>query len=263
MNNFGKQYIGLVPAAGYATRLKYRSGSKEIYPLTIETGKGRKIYPVCKCLLDTFSEAGINQVCLITRKEKKDIQKKLSNGEDYGVNIKYVYCDETFGPPYTLDYAYKHIKNKYNVALGFPDILIKPKSSLTAIMQKQKKTNADVVLALIKTDTPQKMDMVVFSDDGVIQDLDIKPRNTRLQWTWVFAVWNPKFSSYMHDCLEKLSFEYENNLRSECHVGTVFQFALKENIKFEHVFIHDGELIDMGTPEDLEKIRKNPEKWFC
>lgn len=262
MNDISTQFIGLIPAAGHATRLKYRLGSKEIYPLTVNTENGEKIFPVCKCLLDVFSEAGINQVCLITRKDKKDIEKKLSNGKDYGVNIKYIYCDDTIGPPYTLDYAYEHIKNKYNVALGFPDILIKPKSSLNAIMQKQKKTNADVVLALIKTDTPQKMDMVVFDRNGYIQDLKIKPKETSLEWTWVFAVWSPKFSTYMHKCLKKLKYEYENSLRTECHVGTIFQLALKDNFKFEHVFIHEGELIDMGTPEDLVRIQENPEKWF-
>ena len=262
MDSIDREYIGLIPAAGYATRLKYQAGSKEIYPLAVKTNAGEKVFPVCKCLLDTFSEAGINQVCLITRKEKKDIEKTLSSGKEYGVNIKYLYCDETFGPPYTLDYAYEYLENKYYVALGFPDILIKPKSSLAAIMQKQKDTSADVVLALIKTNTPQKMDMVVFNEDGSIQDLDIKPSLTKLEWTWALAVWSPNFSTYMHNCLEKLAYEYKNKLRSECHVGTVFQFALRENIKFDHVFIDNGELIDMGTPEDLAKIQENPENWF-
>jgi glucose-1-phosphate thymidylyltransferase len=263
MKNIYEKYIGLIPAAGHATRLKLNSGSKEIYPIVIESSNGKKAsYPVCKCLLDTFSGAGITNVCVITRKEKKDIEKKLSTGKEYKVSIDYIYCKETYGPPYTLDQAYQSVKDKYFVALGFPDILIKPKSALTDIIQKQEETEADIVLALFETDTPTKMDMIVFDDERRIHDLDIKPNNTTLNWTWALAVWGPKFSLYMHNCLKKLSLEYEAKKRTECHVGTVFQLALKDGIKFDHVFIHDGKMMDMGTPEDLMKIKKSPKMWF-
>jgi len=157
LKNINEKYIGLIPAAGHATRLKLNSGSKEIYPIAFEGGNGEKVtYPVCKCLLDIFSGAGVKNVCVITRKEKKDIEKILSSGKEYAVSLDYLYCKDTYGPPYTLDQAYKIVKDKYFVALGFPDILIKPKSALTAIIQKQEETEADVVLALFETDTPKK-----------------------------------------------------------------------------------------------------------
>ena len=261
--NVSKKYIGLIPAAGYATRLKLNSKSKEIYPIVFEEGNGKKFsYPVCKCLLDIFSEAGIRNICVITRKEKRDIEKVLSTGDEYNVSLSYVYCKDTYGPPYTLDQVYHSVKDRNFIALGFPDILIKPKSALTAIVQKQEEVKADVVLALFKTDTPKKMDMIVFDDEGRICDLDIKPSYTALKWTWALAVWNPKFSMYMHNCLKKLKHEYETKIRTECHVGTVFQKALKDGIKFDHVYIHDGMMMDMGTPEDLMRIKKNPEMWF-
>ena len=263
MNSIADKYIGLIPAAGYATRLNMISGSKEIFPITSEDDFGAKaIFPVCKCLLDTFAASAVNNVYIITRKEKEDIEKKLSTGEEYKISLKYLYCNDTYGPPYTLDHAYELVKDKYYIALGFPDILIKPRSSLTDIILKQEKTNADVVLALFKTVTPKKADMVEFDDNGNIQDFKIKPNKTSLKWTWTLAVWNPKFSDYMHHCLKKLSYEYKTNMRTECHVGTVFKFALKDGIKFEYVFIHNGEMLDIGTPEDLEKIQKNSKMWF-
>ncbi len=263
MKSISEKYIGLIPAAGHGSRLKIVSGSKEIYPFTFESENGKIIsHPVCKCLLDTFSQSGISNVCVITKKNKNDIEKKLSTGKEYGVNLDYIYCEDTFGPPYTLDKAYSLVKDKYHVALGFPDILIKPKSALKAIMQKQQETEAEVVLALIKTGTPKKMDMVVFDVDEKIRDLDIKPNSTTLKWTWALAVWTPSFSDYMHHCLKDLLVEYETNKRTECHVGTVFQLAFKDGIKFDHVFIHDAEIIDMGTPEDLKKIKANPRMWF-
>lgn len=263
MNSIADKYIGLIPAAGYATRLNLNSGSKEIYPITSASNNGEKsTFPVCKCLLDIFATSGVNNVYIVTRKEKKDIQNKLSTGEEYNLTLKYIYCNDTYGPPYTLDHAYEIVKDNYYIALGFPDILLKPNSSLVEIIKKQKETNADVVLALYKTDTPKKADMVEFDEEGNIQDLNIKPINSSLEWTWTLAVWNPKFSEYMHHFLKKLAYEYKTHKRTECHVGTVFNFALKDGIKFEHVFIHDGEMLDIGTIEDLEKIQKNSNLWF-
>jgi len=263
LKSISEKYIGLIPAAGHATRLKMISGSKETYPIEIDGNNGGKTsYPVCKCLLDTYSESGVTNVCVITRKEKKDIEKILSTGNEYGVSLDYLYCEDTYGPPYTLDEAYQFVKDRYFIALGFPDILIKPKSALKAIIQRQEETGADIVLALFETTTPKKMDMIVFDAEGKIHDLDIKPNSTALKWTWALAVWSPEFSRYMHNCLKKLFHEYETNKRTECHVGTVFQIALKDGIKFDHVFIHNGKMMDMGTPEDLKKIMKNPKMWF-
>ncbi|MGH1536835.1 MAG: nucleotidyltransferase family protein [Gammaproteobacteria bacterium] len=257
------EYIGLIPAAGNATRLKnFLTGSKEVYPFTIRNNEGVEVHhPVCKCLLDSFSETGIGKVYIILREGKEDIPAKLGDGHEYGVDIHYLYSKPTIGPPFTLDQAYEHIKNNY-VALGFPDILFKPRNAIKALIDKQHASNADVVLALFPAPNPQKMDMIKFDDSGKIKAIDIKPLQTSLVYTWVLAIWNPIFSKFMHECLQNLLNEYELKQRSECHVGTVFQIALNEGITFDYVIIDKGEVIDMGTPEDLLYINQQPHEWF-
>lgn len=263
MPNVSDQYIGLIPAAGNATRLqKLLIGSKEIYSFTIRDNDGvEHSYPVCKCLLDSYYESGIKDVCIILRKEKEDIIDMLGGGEKYGVNIRYIYTEPTFGPPYTLDQAYTQVKNKY-VALGFPDILFKPRSTFKALIDKQQESNADVVLALFIAPNPHKMDMIEFDDLGKIIAIDIKPKQTSLIYTWILAVWNPTFSNFMHMSLQTLLTEFESKQHSECHVGTIFKMALEEGITFDHVVIEDGELMDIGTPEDFSKINQQPNIWF-
>jgi len=257
------EYIGLIPAAGNATRLKnFLSGSKEIYPINIRDEKGEKhSFPVCKSLLDSFHESGIDKAYIVLREGKEDIPEMLGKGEEYGVKINYLYSKPTIGPPYTLDRAYAHIENNY-VALGFPDIMFKPHNAFKALMNKQQQSNADVVLALFPASTPQKMDMIIFDDWGKINAIDIKPLQTSLVYTWVLAVWNPTFSKFMHLCLQKLLDEYESKQRSECHVGTVFQIALNEGISFDYVLFDEGKVVDIGTPEDLSYITQQPHAWF-
>jgi len=256
-------YVGLVPAAGNASRLKtLLSGSKEIYPITIQDRQGiEQSYPVCKCLLDSFKGSGVNEVCVILRENKKDITEVLGDGKGYGVEISYVYTEPTYGPAYTLDKAYSQVKNKH-VALGFPDILFKPREAFKALINKQQVSSADVVLALFVAPNPNKMDMVVFDELDNIIGIDIKPEKTSLIYTWILAVWNPTFSEFMHLRLKKLLNEFKTNQRNECHVGTIFKMALKEGIIFDYVMFDDGELMDIGTPEDFSKIKQQTNLWF-
>ena len=263
MSNINDKYIGLIPAAGSATRLqKFLKGSKEIYPFSIRDKEGiERSFPVCKCLLDSFYESGIAKAYIVLREGKEDIPEKLGKGEEYGVDIKYLYTKPTLGPPFTLDRAFTYIQNNF-VALGFPDILFKPRNTFKALIDKQNISNADVVLALFPTSTPQKMDMIIFNDSGKINAIDIKPVQTSLIYTWVLAVWNPTFSEFMHSCLPKLLAEYESKQRSECHVGTIFQIALKEGLAFDYVLMNKGKVMDMGTPEGLSYINRQPHAWF-
>ena len=250
------QYIGLIPAAGYATRLENLPCSKEIYPL-FANGKNKQVkdYPVSKCLIDAYRKAGIKDIHMIIREGKEDICEKLGNGDAYGVKINYSYTHIPYGPAYTVDQAYTLYSDKY-IALGFPDILFKPHNAYTRLIEKQQDTNADVVLGLFRVANPQKTDMVKFNEKGIIQSIDIKPKETNLLWAWALSVWNPAFSKFMHLCLDEMLSEFEIGTLKECHVGSVFQLALGAGFKFEYVLFENGEWLDIGTPEDLQQIQQ-------
>ncbi len=262
MGHSKHRYIGLIPAAGHATRLQNLSSSKEIYSLQITDKKARQFnFPVCKCLIDSFQNAGIDDIYMIIRQGKEDIIDKLGDGEQYGVKINYLYTEYPYGPPYSLDRAYSFIENKY-VALGFPDILFKPNNVFKTLIDKQQRSNADVVLGLFRAPRPEKMDMIDIDHQGRIKSIEIKPSQTSLQWTWVIAVWNSKFSTFMHQCLYNLLNEFKTKQRNECHVGNIFQMALQKDISFDSVCFEDGDLIDIGTPEDLALVNQKYSSWL-
>ena len=75
-------------------------------------------------------------------------------------------------------------------------------------------------------------------------------------------MWTPLFSEFMHQTLNKMLPEFETKQRNECHIGTIFQLALNEGLRFEYVYFDTGELIDIGTPDDLHRIEHSCPDWL-
>jgi glucose-1-phosphate thymidylyltransferase len=82
--------VGIIPAAGTATRLSPLPCSKEILPVGMEQW-GDKPYKRPKVsiqyLLDSMREADIKKTYVIIRKNKWDIPAFLGDGNISGMNI--------------------------------------------------------------------------------------------------------------------------------------------------------------------------------
>lgn len=259
-----KKYVGLIPAAGYATRLANLPCSKEIFPVRFtDEEQLQHEFPVCKVLIDAYRKANIENICIISREEKVDILETLGNGEQYDVELSYIYTQKTQGAAFTLDKAYAFTEKQF-VALGFPDIIFKPDNAFSQLISKQHSSKADVVLGLFPAENPTKMDMIEFDSLNKIHGIHIKPKATTLQWTWILAVWSPSFSKFMHQTLASATILKHANQNNEIHVGHVFQLALETGMQFDSVFINDGKLIDIGTQDDLNDLtsRLVHERWF-
>jgi glucose-1-phosphate thymidylyltransferase len=255
--------VGLIPAAGLATRLGALPCSKEILPLPQPgSDKTNRIRVVADCLLDAYKSAGIEDVYFIIRKGKWDIPAFYGDGYPLGLNITYLMMRHPFGTPFTLDQAFPFIKDK-RIALGFPDIQFSPGNVYQQILSKQTKTNADVVLGLFPPDNPSKFDMVDFSPSGQVKRIDIKPTKTNLEYGWICAVWTPTFTAFMHDYLANALNKNKPESSTEIYVGTVMQAALNEGIAIATEVFPNGRAIDIGTPGDLAKAMgsfSNPDK---
>jgi glucose-1-phosphate thymidylyltransferase len=161
--------------------------------------------------------------------------------------------DLPYGAPYTLDQAFAFIQ-KDTILFGFPDILFRPSSAYCSLMKQLTVSEADIVLGLFKAQNPRKMDMVELDDSGKISGLDIKPRQTRLKYTWIIAAWTPAFTNFMHSHLKAregtVAARSEGGGR-EIYVGDVIRAALEEGLQVHTVRFDDGDYLDIGTPEDL------------
>lgn len=244
--------VGVIPAAGLATRLSPIPCSKEILPVGMEQW-GDKPYKRPKVaiqyVLDGMRQANIRKIFIVIRENKWDIPAFLGDGKALGFDIAYVMMGLPFGAPFSINQAYPFIDSSI-VALGYPDILFEPRNVYRVLLEKLTKNNADLVLGLYKATNPQKMDMIEFDQDNNISRIVIKPEQTELEYTYVNAVWSPGFSKFMYSYITEKQNGAGTDNEFEFYMGDIFQAFINAGKTIEYSLIDDGSYVDIGTVED-------------
>lgn len=267
-----QEVIGLLPAAGQATRISPLPGSKELYPIgfrSVDGGRSLRPKVVCHYLLERMRLAGITKAYIVLRSGKWDIPAYLGDGVMLDMSLGYLIMGLPFGVPYTLDQAYPFVQETL-VALGFPDILFWPNDAFTKLLARQAARKVDVVLGLFPTDQPHKAGMVDFDAIGRVHLIVEKPLQTSLRYMWGLAVWTPVFTHFMHQYLAaKLQpanviaadrlYSGHNpiQLQQDLPIGDVLQAAIDSGLQIEAEVFPDGAYLDIGTPEDLVLAVRN------
>lgn len=257
-----RELIGLLPAAGQATRISPLPCSKELYPVgfrPINESGGLRTKAVCHYLLEKMRFAGVIQAYIVLRNGKWDIPAYPGDGTMLNMHLAYLMMGLPFGQPYTLDQAYPFVHDAV-VAVGFPNIIFQPHDAFNQLFARQIVTDADVVLGLFHANRLQNSDMVDCAGNGRVRSITIKPAQTDLYYTWIIAVWTPVFTRFIHDyliglqCAGKHDGSCDENLEQrELFLGHVFQAAIDNNLYVEGVPFPDDDCLDIGTPEDLVK----------
>ncbi len=242
--------VGLIPAAGQASRLGRLPCSKEVFPLPGGAEEEGGVRVMADCLLDAYEAADIGQVFFIIRDGKWDIPAYFGDGSGYGLSIGYLMMGLPWGTPFTLDQAFEFIQGK-TVAMGFPDMQFRPRNVFTLMLQHLANHDADVVLGLMPQENRAKWDMVGFDSEKRVVCIDIKQPDTKLDYCWFAAVWSPRFTCFMHDFLASLAAGSDLQALSEIYVGNVVQAAMKVGMDIRCEVFHEGEVVDLGTPDDL------------
>jgi glucose-1-phosphate thymidylyltransferase len=248
-----RRCVGLIPAAGYATRLGTLPHSKEIHPIGTyvdPNGSGLRPKVVSHYLLEKMRYARIDRAYFLLRDGKWDIAAHFKDGAAVDMFLAYLLVTLPYGTPYTLDVAYPFVYDSL-IALGFPDILFSPDDAYTRLIEHQVKGGADVVLGLFPTDQPQASDVVAIDDRGRILQILTKPKQTTLSHTWGIAVWTPTFTEFLHSYLASLP--TPTNDTRELFVGDVVQAGIKSGMRVEGVPVSDTPFLDIGTPENLAR----------
>jgi glucose-1-phosphate thymidylyltransferase len=254
--------VGVIPAAGTASRLGRLPCSKELLPIRFRNDVEKtqaQIKPISQYLLEKMQLAGVSKVYIILRKGKWDIPKYFGDGTILNMNIAYLLMGLPFGVPFTVDQAYPFVKDAM-VVFGFADIIYEPEDAFQQLLAKQQKTKADIVLGLFEASQAHQEDMVDFKSDGRIKAIDVKPSGTKLNHTWMIAVWTPGFTNFMHHYLGNLKRSIEHgkmpktgNEKPELFLGHIIQAAIDENMAVNSVCFTNGCYLDIGTPESLAK----------
>jgi glucose-1-phosphate thymidylyltransferase len=254
-----REVIGLLPAAGLATRISPLPLSKELYPIgfqKIDGENGLRPKVISHYLLEKMRIANIKKAYFILRNGKWDIPSYFGDGKMLNMHIAYLIMNLPFGVPYTLDQAYPFVEDVM-IALGFPDIIFQPDDAFVHLLNRQCETNSDVVLGVFHANDHKKWDMVDITDDGRIRQIVIRPVRTDLRYAWGIAVWTPVFTNFMHEYLANIQNKIECG-KSDCYseqqelsIGDIIKVAVEKGLKVEGVLFPDNTCLDIGTPEDL------------
>src|SRR5215211_6507190 len=248
------EIVGIVPAAGQATRISPLPCSKELYPIALRPGEsGARPKVVSHYLFEHMRQAGICKAYVILRAGKWDMPAYFNDGTALlDMHLAYLMMRQPFGPPFSLDQAYPFVQEAI-VALGFPDMVFWPDDIFIRVIARQAQSDADVALGLVPCDRPHTADMIEIEGTGRVRRFVIKQRETSLRYTWVTAVWTPTFTQFMHDYLDEAIRSGEAT-RRELFVSDVMQTAIDRGMHVDSVTFFDGGYVDIGSPEILERV---------
>ena len=163
--------VGVIPAAGHATRLQPLSGSKEMLSIG-----GR---PVMDNLVERMRAGGCTRVRVVTRPEKEDV---IAHAAEFGAEV-------VLGHPATVSESFlagmAGLPEDDVVLIGFPDTLWEPVDGYAPLVEAVQ-DGADVAVGLFTIDAADlpRSDVVVFGANGRIARIDVKPIRPASEWIW-------------------------------------------------------------------------------
>lgn len=177
--------VGVIPAAGHATRLQPLSGSKEM--LTIG---GR---PVMDHLVERMRAGGCNRLRVVTRPEKEDV---IAHAAELGAEV-------VLGHPATVSESFlagmADLAEDDIVLIGFPDTLWEPVDGYRPLIDAVRE-GCDVAVGLFRIDPShlRRSDVVVYGEDGRIAGIDVKPAEPPSEWIWGCAAARTQIWAGLH-----------------------------------------------------------------
>jgi NDP-sugar pyrophosphorylase family protein len=214
--------VGVVPAAGLATRLQPLEASKEL----LEVG-GR---PVIDYLFERMRAGGADELRVVTRPEKGDV---IDHARAAGAAV-------ILGSPASAAESFSlgcsDLTSGDIVLIGFPDTIWEPPDGYARLVEHLGGDD-DAVLGLFRTTDLSRSDVVVLSGDRVTE-IVVKPQAPPSDLIWGCA-------AVRCSALERLAQHTE--------AGTLLDGLAKAG-RVRGVFLSDS-WVDIGTPESLARAR--------
>jgi glucose-1-phosphate thymidylyltransferase len=261
--------VGVVPAAGRATRLAPLPCSKELMPVGVHRDpaelRGRP-KAVSHYLLDRMRTAGANRIFFVVRSGKFDIADYYGDGSNAGLPIAYLMMGDPWGPPFSAAQAAPFLDDAI-VLFGFPDILIQPDDCFVRARERLRETGADIVLGLFGASLADGIDVVETSDGGRVTRLvtkEEKPARREGDTGYLLAVWGPGFTRFLVDETARLARVARSGARGaapDWPMGAVIAAAVDAGLHVDSVFFPDASFLDIGTPLGWASASGFPGVW--
>jgi glucose-1-phosphate thymidylyltransferase len=161
--------VGVIPAAGYATRLQPLSGSKEMLPV-----QGR---PVMDYVIGRMRRAGCTELRIVTRPEKEDV---IAHAEELGASIVLAYPSTTSE---SFAEGIAGLAPDEIVLMGWPDTIWEPEDGYYPLVEAVE-VGHEIALGLFQTPDLERSDVVTFDEAGRVTGIHIKPAKPPSGWIW-------------------------------------------------------------------------------
>jgi glucose-1-phosphate thymidylyltransferase len=214
--------VGVIPAAGHARRLQSPTGSKEM----ISVG-GR---PLIDYLVERLRRANCRELRVVTRPDKQDI---VEHTPEIGARI-------VEGTPRSLAESIalgiEGLEPPQAVLVGLPDTIWEPVDGCSRLLERLQ-GDVEVVLGLFESDEPERSDVVLTDETGSVESVHVKAAAPPGNVVWgCFAARAGALAG-----IDRYEEPGHHFARLAAERGSV------QSVRFP------GELIDVGTPESLER----------
>lgn len=213
--------VGVIPAAGYATRLQPLGISKEVYPIGG--------VPVMDYLVERMWAAPCDELRVVTRPEKRDV---IENAVRNGARVIEA---RPASLARSLLAGMQGLADDDLVLLGFPDSIWEPPDAYKQVLELLR-GGWEVALGLFQAADLRRYEPVVFDHSGKVLRIEFKPERPSSSWIWGCAAASVS-------TLRGLESEDEPGIffNSLCAKGRVAGVRLS------------GAYIDMGTHDGLRE----------
>jgi glucose-1-phosphate thymidylyltransferase len=219
--------VGVIPAAGYATRLQPLPSSKEVLPIN-----GR---PVMDYVVERMRLAGCTELRVVTRPEKEDV---IAHAEKLGATIVLAY-PETTSESFATGMG--GLAQDDIVLIGWPDTLWEPEDGYVPLIEAVER-GREIALGLFETPDVRRSDVLSFDESGRITGIHIKPAEPPSRWIWGCAAARRRALA---------------GLEREEWPGSFFNTLCQNGMDLYAVRLSDVWL-DIGTKEALERAMTGP-----
>jgi glucose-1-phosphate thymidylyltransferase len=217
-----RRVVGVVPAAGRATRLQPLAGSKEMIPVG-----GR---PVLEYLLERMRAARPSEIRVVTRPEKRDV---ADHARRLGARVTEA-CPSSLATSLALGAA--DLPAGDVVLLGFPDTIWEPPDGFRRLLEALD-GETDAALGLFAWDEAARSDVVEMREDGTIAAVHVRPAVPPSDLVWGCAAVRARVLAELE--------RYDDP-------GRLFD-ALARRGRVRGVFL-SSQFADIGTKRSLERV---------
>lgn len=215
-------------------------------------GRGeRDPQPVAYSALEQLARAGVEEACVVLRKGKRDVAAALGDGSQARVALTYVLTPGTASAVHTIDLARPFV-GAARVALVWPDVLYEPADALARTVARLTDSRADVSLGVFPTTKGARFDRVELDANDFVTGLTADLVASASPYTWALAAWRPRFTEFLHADLAKPP---TATPAREPAMNDVLEAALADGMRIAATRLDDATFVDIGTPEDLARVR--------